>query len=136
MNRLYFLLFVSLLSCTSNRTVTNKNNPNDFKGKITQISKSENETFYQSSCSGIVIDHESKESLAYVHILLLGAFKSYETDSDSSGIFYINQLNSGNYKIKAFYLGYYPLIDSLYLEIGKNTKIQVDLYEDPNAIFN
>jgi hypothetical protein len=116
--------------------VTNKSNPTDFKGKITQIGKSENETFYQSSCSGMVIDHESKESLPYVHILLSGAFKSYETTSDSSGIFNIKQLNSGNYKIKAFYIGYYSLLDSLFLEIGKNTNIQVDLYEDPNAIFD
>jgi hypothetical protein len=133
---LYFLLIIFILSCNSNRVVTNKNNPADYKGKITQISKSENETFYQSSCSGIVIDHESKESLPYVHILLLGAFKDYETTSDRSGVFNMNQLNSGNYKIKAFYIGYYPLIDSLYLEIGKNTNIQIDLYEDPNAILD
>jgi hypothetical protein len=124
------------MSCSSNRTVPDINNLNNWKGKITQISKSENETFYKSSCSGIVIDHESKESLPYVNILLSSVFKSYTINSDSSGTFNFSQLNGGSYKIEFHYLGYYPLVDSLFLEVGKHTNIQVDLYVNPNAIFD
>lgn len=117
------------------RTVTKNNYFREYKGEITQISNSNIPIYFKSTCSRIVIDHGTQENLRYVSIQLTNFLEEFSTSSDSAGIFQIDQIYSGKYEIIVSYLGYYQFVDSIFLEIGKNTFYQIELFINTNAIF-
>jgi hypothetical protein len=68
------------------------------------------------SLQGMVIDKDSKESLAGVTILIDGKEKSFYTDTD--GKFTIDELTPGTYTMKVKYISYQE--KELQVEAGKS----------------
>ncbi len=129
----YFTIILTLVlftSCKGNKSISNTNSRNDFRGKVTQINQNDIKELYRSECSGSVIDQISHEKIPFATVILNSNIREYREHADKTGNFKIDNIIGGNYQIKVLILGYYPLADSVNIEIGKNTEFIIELKID------
>ena len=79
--------------------------------------------------TGRVVDFESGEPLIYAHVLLADANTGDITNS--SGRFSFSRLNPGAYQVAVTYIGYKDFVDTVRVQPGENTRIELEMQVEP-----
>ncbi len=87
---------------------------------------------YDSGVKGIVLDNETNEVVNSVMISLMdfNGKKIAETTSDLKGIFVINNVRQGSYKLHAKRIGYKPVIQDIVLTEKFSLELKIELSPD------
>lgn len=76
--------------------------------------------------AGLVIDQDTGKPMSGVDIFLEGT--NLKTETDQSGEYFIINLTPGYYEIKAFFLGYVPVVKmNVFVSAGHTTRINFSL---------
>ncbi len=126
------LTIVLFTSCKGNKNISGAYSHTDFRGKITQSNQTDIEELYRSECSGTVINQNTTEGIPLATIILNNNIREYKANTDKVGKFKIKNIIGGNYQIKVLFIGFYPLIDSVNIEIGKSIEYKIELVTDSN----
>ena len=132
---LIIIALLLLISCNANKKFTNSYSPQDYQGEIKRLSNSENKDFIKTSFIGLVIDQDSRENIPFVTLRLRGHSNEYYRYSDTSGKIQIENIQFGKYKIEVWFVGYYPFMDSIYIDSQRNNAYQIELILNPEATF-
>lgn len=82
---------------------------------------------------GRVIDKLTRQPIAYVGVALVGQ-ENKGAPTDSAGVFVIERVNPGIYRLTASFIGYKPIITSDYQVSATTPFIEIEMEEDVNNL--
>ena len=86
---------------------------------------------YAQMVKGVIVDKDTKETLAGANIILLDYEPLIGTSSNADGYFELNNLPPGRHSFQVTYLGYQPNVVSEVLVVGgKETFLTIELSEE------
>ena len=79
----------------------------------------------QATVRGVLHDASNGEAIPFANVILEGSSRG--TATDLNGLFVISQVPAGGYRIRVRYMGYEEYSDTLTLEKGHTTKLDIRL---------